>query len=474
MATLLAPYNTAMQLGSGFNSYTQQLCINNAVVRDNGSRDPTAEQKPKLPMAQEVTYKTSVIDKVTDVTNAMNINPAFSIKYDAFDVKGKGDFINTSKVKESDISFMISVKVVNQVIYDHSLVKFDPIPEVKVENFAQVYGDSFISGFQEGGEFTAVISIKAKDRRKANKLKADAAINFTKDKLELHADGEFGKDDTSFLTENETTVSVTWTGGGQDLKKPSEDWTLDNMRNAALRFPNLVAETPMRTHAILTKYTALRSFQAILAKLASGGADLRTVIPSFEKAGVYTTVLQEAYLDFKTVLKNLQVLAYSVSSGSERLVESPAEKRALVESEGSDEQKLIAESSQGEDSDSGSMVSVGTDGKAPRRATKPYPATIAGLEQARQDARFMLNRIVTEIDTITRNPELAVLETRSLPYLSPFLFKELLPEGRPVKERTPTIVAPTGEEVPASQDNAPATEGGLGDLSDKLGTTMRF
>jgi len=27
--------------------------------------------------------------------------------------KGKGDFINTSKVKESDVSFMISVKVVN-------------------------------------------------------------------------------------------------------------------------------------------------------------------------------------------------------------------------------------------------------------------------------------------------------------------------------------------------------------------------
>jgi len=46
-----------------------------------------------------------------------------------------------------------------------------------------------------------------------------AAITFTKEKLELKASGRFGKDETSFLQENETTVSVTWTGGGQDLKK---------------------------------------------------------------------------------------------------------------------------------------------------------------------------------------------------------------------------------------------------------------
>jgi hypothetical protein len=41
---------------------------------------------------------------------------------------------------------MISVKVVNQTIYDHSLLKFNPIPDLKAVNFAEVYGDSFISG----------------------------------------------------------------------------------------------------------------------------------------------------------------------------------------------------------------------------------------------------------------------------------------------------------------------------------------
>ena len=35
MAQLLAPYNNSMRLGQGFNSYTQQSCLDKAVSRDN-------------------------------------------------------------------------------------------------------------------------------------------------------------------------------------------------------------------------------------------------------------------------------------------------------------------------------------------------------------------------------------------------------------------------------------------------------
>lgn len=34
MSLLLAPYTHAMRLGQGFNSYTQQICVNDAVVID--------------------------------------------------------------------------------------------------------------------------------------------------------------------------------------------------------------------------------------------------------------------------------------------------------------------------------------------------------------------------------------------------------------------------------------------------------
>lgn len=57
----------------GFNSFTQQLCIDNAVVRDPDIKklNELAVEEKQVP--QSVTYKTSVIDKVTDVTNAMNV-----------------------------------------------------------------------------------------------------------------------------------------------------------------------------------------------------------------------------------------------------------------------------------------------------------------------------------------------------------------------------------------------------------------
>ncbi|KAF2805525.1 uncharacterized protein BDZ99DRAFT_450125 [Mytilinidion resinicola] len=448
MATLLAPYNTAMQLGSGFNSFTQQMCIDHAVTRDPDAIQQHAETAIEKQVAQEVIYKTSIVDKVTDVTSAMNINAAFSIKYDTFNATGKGDFINTSKVKESDISFMITVKVVNQVIYDYSLTKFQPISGLKTNNFADVYGDCFISGFQEGGEFTAVISVKAKDRQAADTIKAQAAIEFTKDKLEVGVNGQFNRDTTEFLKENETTVSVTWTGGGQNIKGPAEDWTFETMKAAALKFPQLVSQTPMRTHAILTKYTALRSFQA---------TNLQASIPYFEKAGVYTNILQEAYLDYKTIAKNLQILAYDFSAGAQTLVEAPAAKKAIEEKQSKETDSI----------NSDDMVPVSRQdtvqgATAPLRITEPYPATLQGLESARQVVRFMLNRIVGEVDAVTRNPDLATDEKRRLPYMSPFLFKEYLPVGVPV---------PSAESAPAIAA-APAND--VSGLTGRMGSTMRF
>lgn len=77
--------------------------------------------------------------------HVLQINAAFTIKYDAFDAKGKVSFLITSKVKEADVTFLISVKFVNQVIYDHSLVRFQPVDGVDPKNFTKIYGDSFIS-----------------------------------------------------------------------------------------------------------------------------------------------------------------------------------------------------------------------------------------------------------------------------------------------------------------------------------------
>lgn len=74
------------------------------------------------------------------------INAAFTVKYDKLNADGHGGLMNTNTIKSSDMSFMISVKVVNQIIMDHSLTKFVPINGLKPNNFTSVYGDAFISG----------------------------------------------------------------------------------------------------------------------------------------------------------------------------------------------------------------------------------------------------------------------------------------------------------------------------------------
>jgi hypothetical protein len=102
----------------------------------------------------------------------------------------------------------------------------------------------------------------------------------------------------------------------------------------------------------------------------------------------------------------------------------------------------------------------------PLTVEEPFPPTIAGLEEARLTCRFMLNRIVQEviyraltselnfanrsflqIDNITIKPEIATDEKRQPPYLSPFLFKMLLPLGVVI----PTEASPAAQAVAVSK-----------------------
>lgn len=65
------------QYVSGFNSFTQQICVNDAVTSTKTisveAKKP-GEVPPPKPIAQDVTYKTSIVDKVTDITNEMNVS----------------------------------------------------------------------------------------------------------------------------------------------------------------------------------------------------------------------------------------------------------------------------------------------------------------------------------------------------------------------------------------------------------------
>lgn len=108
----------------------------------------------------------------SEITDDMNISGSLSIKYGSIGGSGKGSFIDTDKFKESDLNFFISVKVINQSINIKDALVFQGLPSVNKDNFRSVFGDCFISGFLEGGEFNALVSMKVLNKDKRTAVKA--------------------------------------------------------------------------------------------------------------------------------------------------------------------------------------------------------------------------------------------------------------------------------------------------------------
>jgi hypothetical protein len=227
----------------------------------------------------------------------------------------------------------------------------------------------------------------------------------------------------------------------------ADDWTFENMRMAALKFPTLVAKTPMRTHAILTKFTALRSFYSPTAGTAMGP------IPNFEQAGIYASFLQENYLDYKTISKNLQVLTYDVSCGTHRLLPSPVKD---VSPAAPSKTPAVADS----DSDSAATTELTS-----RSINKPFPPTIDGLEEARHTIRRILNKVITEVDAVARSPEIAIDDQRDR-ILSAAQFRQLLPIGEAIPP------AKTGESAAEPKKADLASQ--LAGIADGQGGVARF
>ena len=78
----------------------------------------------------------------------MQISGALTIKYNnLIDGNGKGTFVNSNKIKDADINFLFSVKVINQTVKDDNMTEFAPIENLDQSiGFTPVYGDTFISG----------------------------------------------------------------------------------------------------------------------------------------------------------------------------------------------------------------------------------------------------------------------------------------------------------------------------------------
>lgn len=164
----------------------------------------------------------------------MYISGALSVKIAIIGGSGKGSFINSDKFKESDLSFYIGVKVVNQTVNFKDALEFNTLRSVDIN---KVYGDSFISGFVKGGEFNAFISMKVHNKAKLLDIKAEAKVALTTGPVNITAQANVGIARTSLEMNTETTIQVSWSGGGV-IKPIDQLWNIRVSWKQPPTFPN--------------------------------------------------------------------------------------------------------------------------------------------------------------------------------------------------------------------------------------------
>ncbi|RAL08768.1 hypothetical protein BO97DRAFT_480426 [Aspergillus homomorphus CBS 101889] len=358
--------------------------------------DPTAARGP----SQTVTYTSRFVDRLSDVTDNMAISGSLSIKAGKIGGSGSGAFIDSDKFKSSDLNYYLNVKVINQTINFKDALVFNPLRSVDANIFREVYGDSFISGFLEGGEFNAIVSIKILNKAKKTDIAASAKVAFTTGPMDIKAEAEVNMARANIETNTETTIQVNWSGGGH-IKPMEQQWDIKSLMQAAARFPDLVAECPQRIYAILTKYDTLRSF--VRLKPAS-----YTPL-QYENAQLYTNSLMEAYMTYKAMHKQIGADIFAIQNKTKLVVPWPKDKVTSKEVLGD---------------------------KA------PFTANLAGLEECRKHILRQMARIVNEVDLIEKDPKVATDEDHVEPFQSPLVFETRVPVIEWTEEANPDNKAP--------------------------------
>ena len=154
---------------------------------------------------------------MSDIVEALNISSSASIKYGTVKGAGSTSIVNENKVNQSDLNYIVTVKVTNETSPVADKMTFNPINDLPNSKFTEVFGDCFISGFTEGGEFSAIVSIKVNDKSKISAVKAAAEAEIAvaaAPGLSVGTHQAVDRHKSDVWDDTETTISVNWAGGG--------------------------------------------------------------------------------------------------------------------------------------------------------------------------------------------------------------------------------------------------------------------
>ena len=305
------------------------------------SVQPAETTPPSKNVVQIVTYSSRMVDNMSDIVEALNISSSASIKYGTVKGAGSTSIVNENKVNQSDLNYIVTVKVTNETSPVADKMTFNPIKELENERFTEVFGDCFISGFTEGGEFSSIVSIKVNDKSKVSAVKAAAEAEIAvaaAPGLSVGTNNAIDKHKSDVWDDTETTISVNWAGGG-DIKPPEDKWDLKTVVDVATRFPHLVQTCAQRTSAILTRYTSLRSFNEANAR---NPPEDKFRILDYDLCSLYTQDLFSAFVVYKNIWAELSDMMKYPEQYRERESSQDVPKPIVLTPKGLNEARLLA------------------------------------------------------------------------------------------------------------------------------------
>ena len=358
------------------------------------SVQPAQLTPPSRNIVQIVTYSSRLVDNMSDIVEALNISSSASIKYGTVKGAGSTSIVNENKVNQSDLNYIVTVKVTNETSPVADKMTFNPINDLPNSKFTEVFGDCFISGFTEGGEFSAIVSIKVNDKSKISAVKAAAEAEIAVPAapgLSVGTHNAVDRLKSDVWDDTETTISVSWSGGG-DIKPPEDKWDLQTVVDVATRFPHLVQTCAQRTSAVLTRYTSLRSFNEANARNPD---DDKFAILDYDLCSLYTQDLFNAFVVYKNIWAELSdIMKYT-------------------------EQYREREPSQD--------------------IPNPVQLTPRGLNDARVLARKGMTQITEITKSLVTDPSLAGLDENGQPRKEPYMWPGELKKRMPVRSHGLTI-----------------------------------
>ncbi|CEL10535.1 hypothetical protein ASPCAL13653 [Aspergillus calidoustus] len=277
------------------------------------------------PVSQVVSYSSRFVEKLSDITQLMNISASKSIKSGA-------------RFSSADVNAVVSVKVVNH--YNSCWLGGIPgrvqLQTHGLRNFPRLFGDSFISSFAEGGELHGIISVSAFNRTQRSTLKSalESALNSATNNKDLTLASSIIADLDSALSESETTISVNWIGGGQIRNEHGHEnnkWSLQDLIRAAASFPYPVppvmgaAATDTAdsfARELLDTYMAYKGHMRLLQ-------DALAALESYHKNEAVDAV-DVSIRDLGTARKMIRVEMAAIVDAIDRLDKHPERVEAIV------------------------------------------------------------------------------------------------------------------------------------------------